>query len=176
MRFRPLPIDGAFVIDTEPVVDDRGSFARAFSVDEFVARGLDARVAQTSLSSNARAGTLRGMHYAAMPCREAKTIRCVRGRLFDVLVDVRRGSPTCGAWIAEELSSANARAVYAPPGVAHGFLTLEDGTDVLYQMSEPYDPSAARGFRHDDPRVGIVWPACPVVIAPRDAAYDPLEL
>ncbi len=171
MKLVATAVDGAYLLPPDPIVDERGAFTRAFSARDLEARGLDPRVVQASLSSNTRAGTLRGMHYSAAPSREAKTVRCVRGRVHDVLVDLRPGSRSYCAWVGVELSAANALAVYVPPGVAHGFLTLEDESDLLYLMSEPYDPDAARGVRWDDPTFGIAWPRVPEVMAPRDAAY-----
>jgi dTDP-4-dehydrorhamnose 3,5-epimerase len=169
--FRPLAISGAFVIDITRQIDGRGSFARTFCSAELEAQGLDARVVQTSLSSNTRAGTLRGMHYAARPSREAKLVRCVRGRVVDALLDLRCHMPTFGKWTLEELSRDNGRALFVPPGVAHGFLTLEDDTDLLYQMTEPYDPALARGVRYNDRAFGIVWPERPLVVSERDRGY-----
>lgn len=134
--------------------------------------GLDARVAQASLSTNTRAGTLRGMHFTASPSQEAKLVRCVRGRVADVLLDLREGLPTFRKWVMLELSRDNGRGAFVPPGVAHGFLTLEDETDVLYQMSAPYDASAARGVRYDDRAFGIAWPSPPRVISDRDRQYQ----
>lgn len=171
MIFRPLRIPGAFAIEMEPAEDARGSFARAFCVAEFIAAGLDPRVAQTSLSSNRQAGTLRGMHYAASPSTEAKLVRCVRGRVFDVLLDLRGGLPSFRSWLSEELSAANGRSVYVPAGVAHGYLTLEDESTILYQMTEPHNPCAARGARFDDPAFGIRWPMAPTAICERDWNY-----
>jgi dTDP-4-dehydrorhamnose 3,5-epimerase len=171
MIFRPQVIQGAFVIDAEAHEDERGTFARAFCVAEFRAHGLDPRVAQTSMSSNRRRGTRRGMHYAAPPSTESKLVRCVRGRVFDVLVDLRGQDGGSRPWFSLELSRDNARALFVPPGVAHGFLTLEDETDVLYQMTEPYDAQATRGVRYDDPAFGIVWPFAPTTISERDRTY-----
>jgi dTDP-4-dehydrorhamnose 3,5-epimerase len=152
-------------------VDERGSFSRTFCTAELLPFGLDVRVAQASLSSNIRTGTLRGMHYAGGSSKESKLVRCVAGRIVDVLLDLRRDAPTFGRWIIDELSRENGRALFIPPGVAHGFITLEDETDVLYQMSEPYDALSARGIRYDDPAFGIAWPATPTVISDRDRTY-----
>jgi dTDP-4-dehydrorhamnose 3,5-epimerase len=173
--FRPLAISGAFAIEPEAHADLRGAFTRVFCASEFRAHGLDARVAQTSLSSNRRRGTLRGLHYSAPPSSEAKLVRCVRGSVFDVLLDLRPDAASFRAWVSEELSRDNARAVFIPPGVAHGYLTLEEETDILYQMTEPHDPDTARGVRHDDPAFAVVWPFAPTTISERDRAYPNFE-
>jgi dTDP-4-dehydrorhamnose 3,5-epimerase len=171
MRFSPTEIPGVVVVDVEPRSDERGSFARLHCPDEFAAAGVAFTPAQTSLSRNPRAGSLRGLHYQPAPYAETKLVRCVRGRIFDVVVDLRADSPTHRRWVAAELSAENARALLAPEGVAHGFLTLEPDSDVLYQISPAYQPGHERGVRWDDPAFGIVWPSAPVVISPRDAAY-----
>jgi dTDP-4-dehydrorhamnose 3,5-epimerase len=158
MIFRETPIAGAVLIELEPLVDERGAFARTFAVDEFAAHGLETRVVQCNTSTNARAGTLRGLHYQAPPCAEAKLVRCVRGSIFDVVVDLRPESPTYCAWYGAELSAANGRMLFVPTGVAHGFQTLENDSEVLYQMSEAYSAEHARGVRWDDPAFGIEWP------------------
>jgi dTDP-4-dehydrorhamnose 3,5-epimerase len=175
MRFTPLELSGAFVIDLEAAHDERGFFARSFCEREFAAHGLPVRFPQSNLSRNRRAGTLRGMHYAAAPHQEAKLVRCVRGALHDVIVDLRAGSPTRGRWTAVELDAEAGRALYIPTGFGHGFLTLRDETDVLYQMGEFFHAEAARGFRFDDPTFGVRWPAAPTVISPRDAGYPPFD-
>jgi dTDP-4-dehydrorhamnose 3,5-epimerase len=169
--FRATTIAGAFVLESERHTDDRGSFARVWCARELEAHRLDARMAQCSLSSNTHAGTLRGMHYSVAPHAEAKVVRCVRGAIYDVLVDVRPGSPTFRAWVAEELTADNGLAFYVPEGVAHGFLTLADQSDVLYQMSEFFDPSCARGVRWNDPAFGVRWPSEPRIMADRDRHY-----
>jgi dTDP-4-dehydrorhamnose 3,5-epimerase len=172
MIFGETPISGAILIELEPLVDERGSFARTFSVDEFAAQGLETRIVQCNTSTNARAGTLRGLHYQVPPYEEAKLVRCVRGAIFDVVVDLRPGSPTYCAWYGVELSAANARMLFVPVGLAHGFQTLEDDTEVLYQMSAEYSSEHARGVRWDDEAFGIEWP--PVerrTIADRDASF-----
>jgi dTDP-4-dehydrorhamnose 3,5-epimerase len=168
MIFRELNLPGAFVLEPERIEDERGFFARAFSEDEFAARGLDPTVVQCSLSFNRRRGTLRGMHYQAAPAEEAKLVRCVRGAIHDVIVDVRPGSPTLGRHAAARLDADNRFALYVPPGFAHGFQTLEDDTELYYQMSSGYSPEHARGFRHDDRELGIAWPLPVSVISERD--------
>jgi dTDP-4-dehydrorhamnose 3,5-epimerase len=156
--FEPTPIGGAFVIDMEPVTDDRGFFARTFCQDEFRRHGLDPCVAQCGISFSERAGTLRGMHLQSPPHAEAKLVRCTRGAIHDVILDLRADSPTFGHWWAVELTAATVRMVYVPEGVAHGFQTLEPDTEVSYQMSRAYVPEAATGVRWDDPAFGVEWP------------------
>lgn len=172
MRFVPLGLPGAFLVGLEPRFDDRGFFARTFCAEEFARAGLDGRVAQTSLSWNPRRGTLRGLHWQAAPHEEAKLVRCVRGRIHDVLVDLRPG-PTHLAHLAVALSADEGNAVFIPGGVAHGFLTLVDGCEVHYQMSTPHAPDSARGARYDEPAFGITWPAPVEVISERDLAWPP---
>lgn len=174
MKFVPLGIPGAFLLELEPAADDRGFFARTFCARDFAAAGLEGRLAQTSLSWNPRRGTLRGLHYQAAPHAEAKVVRCVRGTIYDLLVDLRPESHIFRQHIAVELSADRRNAVYIPPGVAHGFLTLTDDCEVHYAMSEFYEPSAARGARWDDPAFGIVLPEPVRVISARDAAYPDL--
>ena len=161
MVFRELPLGGAFLLEVERREDDRGFFGRSFCAREFAERGLDARVAQCNLSYNARAGTLRGLHYQDAPHAEAKVVTCLRGAIWDVFVDLRPGSPTWGRWHAEVLDGTSLRALYIPEGFAHGFQTLEDGALVHYQMSEFYHPECARGVRWDDPTLAIAWPEPP---------------
>lgn len=173
MRFVETPLPGAWVIEPEPIEDERGSFARTFDADEFRERGLNAEVAQCSASFNRLAGTLRGLHYQAEPHGESKLVRCVRGSIFDVAVDLRRDSPAFCRWHAVELSAQNGRAFYIPPGLAHGFQTLTDEAEVLYQMGNPYVAEAARGVRWDDPAFAIEWPqlAGERIISERDRTY-----
>ena len=174
MLFRETSIAGAFVVEPERLEDERGFFARTFSSDEFAARGLDARVCQCSTSFNATAGTLRGLHYQAAPHGEAKLVRCTRGAVFDVTVDLRHNCSSHLHWFGVELSVDNGRALFVPDGCAHGFQTLVDASEVHYQISTPYVPAAARGVRWDDPAFGIEWPAPPPhgrTMSPRDAGY-----
>jgi dTDP-4-dehydrorhamnose 3,5-epimerase len=173
--FRETVITGAFVIEPERHVDDRGSFARAFCAREFAARGLDARAVQSSLSANVRKGTLRGLHYSVPPHAETKVVRCVRGAVHDVLVDLRAESPTYLRWFGQRLTADNGLALYVPERVAHGFQTLEDASDVLYQMSEFYDPDCARGARWDDPAFAIEWPEGPRILSERDRTYPDFD-
>jgi dTDP-4-dehydrorhamnose 3,5-epimerase len=176
--FHETALEGVVLVDPELRTDERGGFARTFCTDEFAARGLDARVAQTNISLNTRAGTLRGMHYQADPHGEAKLVRVTSGAIFDVAVDLRPSSPTYLRWFGTELSAESRRALWIPIGCAHGFQTLHDDSEVLYLMSTPYVPGAARGVRWDDPTFGIEWPAPPPgatrTISERDATYPDL--
>ncbi len=176
MRFVPADLDGAFVIEQERHADERGFFARTWCADELAERGLESRLAQCSVSFNHRRGTLRGMHYQAPPFAEVKLVRCSRGALFDVAVDLRPGSATFREWFGVELSADNGRALYLPRGFAHGFITLADATEVSYQISAPFRAECARGVRYDDPLVGIAWPERVEVIAARDRDYPDLTL
>jgi dTDP-4-dehydrorhamnose 3,5-epimerase len=172
MIFRETPLAGAILIELEPLVDERGSFARTFAADEFAAHGLETRVVQCNTSMNARAGTLRGLHYQTEPHAEAKLVRCVRGAIFDVVVDLRPDSPTYCKWHGVELSDSNLRMLFVPVGLAHGFQTLADDSEVLYQMSAEYSAEHARGVRWDDPAFGIEWPDADVrTISARDRDY-----
>jgi dTDP-4-dehydrorhamnose 3,5-epimerase len=171
--FTELEVEGAYVVDLEAKRDERGFFARAFCTDEFAAHGLDPAVVQANLSGNARLGTVRGLHWQDPPAHEAKTIRCIAGRIFDVVVDVRRGSPTHGRWAGAELSPENHRMLHVPAGCAHGYMTLEDESEVFYLVSQAYSPGHERGARWDDPAFGIEWPdpGVPVVLSPKDASW-----
>jgi dTDP-4-dehydrorhamnose 3,5-epimerase len=168
VRFLETELAGAFLIEVEPHFDERGLFARTFCAEEFASNGLAADFAQCSTSWNARAGTLRGMHWQDPPHAEVKLVRCTAGAIFDAIVDLRPGSPTRGRWIAVELAAETRRMLYVPEGFAHGFQTLRDGSEVFYQMSRPFAPDAARGFRWDDPAVGIRWPLTPRAMNARD--------
>lgn len=171
MRFTELGVRGAWLVTPERAGDERGFFARTWCAREFAAHGLTSWLAQASVSWNHRAGTLRGLHYQAAPREEAKIVRCTAGRLWDVVLDLRPGSPTFLRHAAVELSAADHAAVYVPEGCAHGFLTLTDATEVLYQISEFHAPEHARGVRWDDPAFAIAWPMVPRVIAERDRRY-----
>ena len=168
MIFTEAPIPGAWVIEPEPVHDERGWFARTFDAAEFRARGLDDRVVQESLSYNARAGTLRGLHYQASPYEEAKLVRCPRGAILDVIVDLRESTPDYGRSFSVELDAPTGRMLYVPEGLAHGFQTLFDDTEVHYRMNREYAPKHARGVRWDDPSLGIEWPEADRIISERD--------
>lgn len=171
MRFEPLVIPGAYLIVPEPQGDERGSFARTWCRAEMAARGLATQVAQRSLATNVRRGTLRGMHYQASSHAEVKLVACTRGAAYDVLLDLRPG-PSFGRWTAIDLRADDLRTLYVPAGVAHGYQTLEDGTVMQYQMDVPFEPAAARGVRWDDPAFGIRWPdASPRIISRRDREF-----
>jgi dTDP-4-dehydrorhamnose 3,5-epimerase len=171
MRFAPTEIPGVMVVDAEPHVDARGAFARLHCPEAFAAAGVPFAPVQTSVSRNPTRGTLRGMHYQPAPHAETKLVRAVRGRIFDVAVDLRPASPAYRRWTAAELSAENLRALFIPEGVAHGFLTLEPDTDVLYQIAPAFRPGHEAGVRWDDPAFGIVWPERPALVSDRDAAY-----
>jgi dTDP-4-dehydrorhamnose 3,5-epimerase len=175
MIFTETNVSGVWMIDLDRRSDERGFFARTWDSTELAARGLNARLAQCSISYNARRGTLRGMHFQAAPHEEAKLVRCTAGAIFDVALDLRPASATFKEWFGAELSAENRRALYVPEGCAHGFLTLTDDSEVLYQISEFYAPAAARGVRWDDPAFGIEWPDEVVVITERDRAYPDFE-
>lgn len=172
MIFTETELAGCVVVDVERIEDARGFFARTFSADEFERRGMPDAPIECSVSFNERAGTVRGLHYQETPHAEAKLVRCTRGRIFDVAVDVRPGSPTFLRWTAVELSAENRRGLYVPEGCAHGFLTLEPSCEVSYQISQRYAPGAARGLRWDDPALAIAWPVVgEVTISHRDSSW-----
>jgi len=205
MLFTETKLKGAYIIDLEKLQDERGFFARSWCQREFEAHGLNPRLAQCNISFNSKKGTLRGMHYQTKPFEEAKLVRCVRGSIYDVIIDIRPDSATYRQWIGVELSSprfhlpssispfpvdsspltahgspstahslqltTGYKMLYIPEGFAHGFLTLEDDTEVFYQMSEFYSPESARGIRWNDPAFGIHWPLEPQVISDRDRSY-----
>jgi len=171
LKFAPTPLAGAYVVELERLQDERGFFARSFCQEEFRRHGLKPAIAQCNVSWNRRRGTLRGLHFQAAPHEEAKVVRCTRGAIWDVIVDLREDSPTRWRWHALELNADNRLAFYVPEGFAHGFQTLADDSEVLYQMSEFYHPDLARGLRWDDPKIGIRWPLPDPVLSPRDRAY-----
>jgi dTDP-4-dehydrorhamnose 3,5-epimerase len=175
MRFTPLPIAGAALLEPEPIRDERGWFARVWCAEELARHGLDGRAAQANLGVSPRRGTLRGLHYQAEPDLEAKLVCCHRGAAWDVLVDLRPGSPTFRRWHAVELTAENHLAVFVPPQCAHGYITLLPDTAVWYQATTPYAPASARGVRFDDPDLGIEWPIPPEVISERDRAWPLLS-
>ena len=158
MEFRPQHIQGCYVVGLEPFVDERGFFARAFSADEFEEAGLVPTISQINISRSEAPGTTRGIHWQEQPHSEAKLVRCIRGRVFDVCVDVRPGSETWGAWVGIELTPDNHLALYLPPGCGHAYQTLEPETELLYSTSTAYAPEAERGARWDDPAFAIGWP------------------
>jgi dTDP-4-dehydrorhamnose 3,5-epimerase len=171
MIFAETPLKGAYVIDPERLADERGFFARTWCRREFEANGLSPGLAQCNISFNHKRGTLRGMHYQVVPQAEAKLVRCTAGAIHDVIVDLRAGSATLKQWFAVELSAENRRMLYIPEGLAHGFLTLADATEVFYQMSEFYSPECARGVRWNDLAFGIRWPFEASIISERDRTY-----
>ena len=176
MRFVATELPGAFVIELEPYGDERGLFARTFCAREFAEHGLAREFVQCSTSYNLRAGTIRGMHWQLAPHAEAKLVRCTAGAIYDAIVDLRPGSPTRGRWLGVELSAGTRRMLYIPEGFAHGFQTLCDGTEVAYQMSAWHEPTAARGFRFDDPSLAIPWPLPVGAVAKRDRELPRLDL
>ena len=176
MIFRSTGIGDVWVIEPERFEDERGFFARTWDTGEFEQRGLSGRLVQCSISHNGHRGTLRGLHYQAAPHEEAKLVRCTAGAIFDVAVDLRPDSPTYARWFGVELSADNRLALYIPEGCAHGFLTLADDSEVLYQISELWAPDAARGARFDDPAFAIDWPGEVVVINDRDRSYADFEV
>jgi dTDP-4-dehydrorhamnose 3,5-epimerase len=168
MIFTETAIPGAFVIELEKREDERGFFARAFCENEFSAHGLSSRLVQVNNSLSRIKGTLRGMHYQLAPKAETKLVRCIRGTLLDVILDIRKGSPTFGRSYGAELSAENRRMMYVPKGFAHGFITLEDDTEALYFVDEFYGPAAERSIRWNDPRFKIEWPQQPTVMSDKD--------
>ena len=176
MNFTDTAIPGAVLVDLVRRDDERGFFARTWCADEFASAGLPSVLVQASVSWNRRRHTLRGMHWQAEPFGEGKLVRCTRGAIVDVIVDLRRESRTYLDHLMVELDESNHRALYIPPGLAHGFLTHVDDTEVLYQMDMTYVPDAAQGARWNDPTLGIPWPAMPAVISERDRSYPDLVL
>ncbi|MBI2944680.1 MAG: dTDP-4-dehydrorhamnose 3,5-epimerase [Candidatus Wallbacteria bacterium] len=175
MRFVSIKLKGAYVVEIEPRQDERGFFARTFCSEEFARLGLVTTYAQCSVSYNERRGILRGMHYQADPKPETKLIRCTAGAVHDVLVDLRRDSETYCQWVAVRLDAASRRLLYVPAGLAHGFQVLEDGSEVYYEISTPYEPGLARGVRWDDPAFGIEWPIAGPQLSARDAAFEDFQ-
>ena len=168
MKFIETPLKGAFIIELEKRGDDRGFFARAFCEREFQKHGLNPKIVQMNNSLSSQRGTLRGIHYQLAPKAEAKTFRCVRGSLFDVVVDLRPDSPTFLKHFSVELTGENRKMVHVPQGCANSFLTLQDDTEIIYFTSEFYSPENERGIRYNDPKLGIVWPMEPLVISDKD--------
>ncbi len=175
MKFHKTKLPGVFEIHLDPAVDARGFFARSWCQKEFEEHGLKSNLVQCSVSVNSRTGTLRGMHYQAAPFAEAKVVRCTAGAIYDVVLDLRGESPAFKHWFTTMLSAENRRSLYIPEGCAHGFLTLTDESEVLYQMSEFYHPEASRGVRWNDPAFQITWPAKVEVISERDRTYPDFE-
>jgi dTDP-4-dehydrorhamnose 3,5-epimerase len=175
MLFRKTNLAGVFEIGIEPRCDERGFFARSWCQREFESNGLNSKLAQCSISFNVRKATLRGIHYQAQPYPEAKLVRCTRGAIYDVVVDLRPQSPTYKQWIGAILTAENRQMLYVPEECGHGFLTLEDETEVVYQISEFYYPDRARGVRWNDPAFGIAWPAEAEQMSERDRTYPDFE-
>jgi dTDP-4-dehydrorhamnose 3,5-epimerase len=171
MIFQDLALAGAYMIELERMGDERGFFARSYCTETFLAHGLEPVREQCDISYNIRLGTVRGMHYQEQPHAEAKLVRCTRGALFDVIIDVRPESPTYCKWVATRLTADNYRMLYVPRGCAHGFQTLEDRSEVFYQMSDAYSPQHARGVRWDDPLFSIKWPLPVTSISEKDRSY-----
>ncbi len=172
MKLVETPLPGAFLIEPSPHADERGLFVRTWDRALFEERGLDAQLAQCSTSFNRRAGTLRGLHYQAAPAEEVKLVRCTAGAIFDVIVDLRAGSPTRLKWFGAELTAENRKQLYIPKGFAHGFQTLRDDSEVFYQISQFYRPELGRGVRWDDPAFAIAWPpAAQRLLSDKDRTY-----
>lgn len=171
MRFLPTPVEGCKIVEIEPHADERGFLARVHCTDEMAAAGLEPAVSQANLARTERAGTVRGLHYQVPPFEESKLVRCVRGAVLDVAVDVREGSPTYLSHVAVELSADNRRALFVPAGCAHGYQALVDGSELLYTASAPYVPDAERGLRPDDPALAIDWPLEPSGVSPKDRGW-----
>ncbi|HEV7329737.1 MAG TPA: dTDP-4-dehydrorhamnose 3,5-epimerase [Flavisolibacter sp.] len=176
MIFTETKLKGAYIIDVKRLEDERGFFGRSFCQREFEAFGLNTNAVQANVSFNTTKGTLRGMHMQVQPYGETKLVRCTRGAIYDVIVDLRPDSPTFKQWIGVELTAETYRMLFVPEGFAHGFLTLEDNTDVTYQVTQFYTPIAERGFRWDDPAFNIQWPYPPTLVSPKDQAHAPFEI
>jgi dTDP-4-dehydrorhamnose 3,5-epimerase len=171
MKFKETELKGAFVIELEKLEDERGFFARSFCVDEFNKHGLNTRVVQCNVSLNKHMGTLRGMHYQTAPFEEAKLVRCTRGSIYDVIIDLRSGSETFKRHFAIVLTAKDGNMLYVPEGFAHGFQTLAPDSEIFYQMSQVYSPEHARGVRWNDPAFAIEWPAAERIMTDRDRTY-----
>jgi dTDP-4-dehydrorhamnose 3,5-epimerase len=171
MIFSETTLPGVFEIDLEYNFDDRGFFARSWCRQEFASQGLDPELVQCNVSFNRKKGTLRGMHYQVEPFQETKLVRCTQGAIYDVVLDLRPGSPAYKEWVGVTLTAANRRMLYIPRGCAHGFLTLQDETEVFYQMSEFYSAESSRGVRWDDPAFHILWPGEIQVVSEKDRTY-----
>lgn len=170
MRFEALPLEGAYLVHPEPRQDDRGFFARVFAAEEFAERGLATRWVHINNSRSTRAGTLRGLHYQRAPMAECKLVRCIHGAIWDVIVDLRQGSPTFGRWHGHTLTADNRLMMYVPEGFAHGCLSLSDEAEILYPASQPYSPAHEGSLNWADPEVGIAWPVQPRIVSGKDAS------
>jgi len=171
MKFTETHLKGAYIIEPEPIEDERGFFARSWCQKEFEAQGLNYNLVQCNISFNKKKGTLRGMHYQVAPHEEVKLVRCTKGVIYDVIIDLRPESSTFKQWIAVELTDKNYKMLYIPEGFAHGFQTLEDSTEVFYQMSAFYHSECARGVRWDDPTFQVEWPKGERIISDKDLQY-----
>ncbi|WP_347337443.1 dTDP-4-dehydrorhamnose 3,5-epimerase [Bradyrhizobium jicamae] len=175
VKFHPTPLHGAYTIELEKRGDDRGFFARFFCQKEFEAAGVPMSIVQINNSLSAKAGTLRGMHYQLAPAAEIKVVRCIRGALYDAIVDLRPDSPTFGKWFGVELTAENRTMIFVPQGFAHGLITLTDDTEAFYLVNAFYSPEHERGLRFDDPRFGIEWPRQPVEISDKDRSWPDFD-
>jgi dTDP-4-dehydrorhamnose 3,5-epimerase len=171
MKFNEVSVNDAYLIELDLIGDDRGFFARVLCKNEFDKLGLSSQFVQVNSSLSALKGTLRGMHYQLTPSSEVKIVRCIKGSLYDVILDLRPNSNTFGKWFGAELSDKNRKMMYVPEGFAHGFITLEDNTEAFYFVSEFYNPDLERGIRHDDPTFGIEWPIDPIEISEKDRSW-----
>lgn len=175
MIFESTAVDGAFVVRPEPRTDDRGHFARLWCSEEFGARGLVDHIVQLNAGFSHKAGTLRGMHYQLPPHAEVKLARCTRGAVFDVVIDLRRGSPTFRRWAGVTLTPDNGAMMYVPEGCAHGYITLEDNSELTYATSQTYAPASARGVRYDDPAFALDWPRAATVVSAADLGWPDFD-
>jgi len=176
MKFTEAKLKGAYIIDIEKRVDERGFFARSFCADEYAKLGLETRFVQANISTNHKKGTLRGLHRQLNPHQEVKVVRCTKGGIYDVIVDLRKDSPTYKQWIGVELTEENYKMLYVPKDFAHGYLALQDKTEVLYNVSEFYTPGSEAGIRFDDPAFQIEWPIAIDVISEKDKSWKPFEV
>lgn len=175
MIFNQIDIEGVFVIEPEEVIDERGFFARIWDKDRFKKLGLETDVSQCSISLSNRKGTLRGMHYQEKPFEEVKIVRCTRGKIFDVIIDLRRTSLSFKKWFGIELTESNHKMLYVPKGFAHGYQTLEDNTEISYQISESYHPDHSKGILWNDPVFSINWPIKQPILSKRDSSFEPFQ-
>ena len=175
MIFNETPLEGAYVLELDRIEDERGFFALSWCVREFEEHDLNPNLAKCNVSFNKKKGTLRGIHYQAAPHEEAKLVRCTTAALYDVIIDLRSDSPTFKQWFSVDLTAENRKALYIPEGFAHGFQTLEDDTEVFYQMSEFYHPESACGLRYDDLAFGIEWPLANPTLSPKDCVYEDFD-
>ncbi len=176
MKFQTTPLRDAYTVEMEKRGDERGFFARAFCENEFSGAGLPVHFVQINNSLSAKKGTLRGLHYQLPPAAESKIIRCIRGSLYDVIIDLRPDSPTFGNWFGAELTAENRLMMFVPKGFAHGFITLQDNTEAFYLVDSVYSPNDERGIRFDDPRFGVVWPVVPFEISEKDKSWPSFDI